>query len=78
MKKLQLLFVAITLLFSVNAKADDTINSSLDLNNPDVRKCLLEATQSEGWTLESLYLDSEKKVVMIFGKENETRVYKSK
>lgn len=78
MKKLQLLFVAITLLFSVNVKANDIINSSLNLYNPDVRKCLLEASKKEGWELKSVYLNANEELVMIFDKDNNTRIYKSK
>ena len=48
MKKLQLLFVAMMLLFAIDVKADDTINSNLNLKNPDVRKCLMEDSKSEG------------------------------
>ena len=73
-----LLFVAMTFLFSVNVKADDIVNSSLNLNNPDVRKSLLEASQSEGWKLETLYLNSKQKVVMVFEKDNNTKMYISK
>jgi len=91
MKKLQLLSVAVMLLFSINmnannvTKTDDTtktddviVNSSLDLYNPDVRKCLLDATNVEGWELQSVYLNSEDKVVMIFDKNDTKKVYMSK
>lgn len=78
MKKLQLLFVAIMLLLSVDVKADDAINSSLNLNNPDVRKCLLEATKTEGWKLAALYINADEKLVMIFEKGNNTKTYLSK
>ncbi len=78
MKKLQLLLVAVTLLLSVNVNADDTINSSLNLNNPDVRKCLLETSKSDGWKLESVYLNSEEKLVYVFSKDKNTKTYKSK
>ena len=78
MKKLQLLFVAITLLLSIDAKADDTINSSLNLNNPDVRKCLIESTKKEGWKLAALYFNKEEKLVIIFEKDNNSKTYISK
>ncbi|WJJ97183.1 hypothetical protein [Algibacter luteus] len=78
MKKLQFLFAAMMLLASVDVKADDTINSSLNLNNPDVRKCLLEATKTEGWKVSSVYTDAENKIVYVFKKDNETKIYKSK
>ena len=58
-KKLQLVLVAITLLISFNVKADTIINSELNLNNPDVRKCIIEASQVEGWKIESIYINSE-------------------
>ena len=50
-KKLQLLLAAIMILLTVNMNADTIINSDLNLYNPDVRKCLLEASKSEGWEL---------------------------
>ncbi|MGB5420087.1 hypothetical protein [Algibacter sp.] len=78
MKKLQLLFVAMMLLISIDVKADDTINSNLDLDNPDVRKCLVEATQSEGWKLAALYFNADEKLVMIFEKDNNSKTYISK
>jgi hypothetical protein len=78
MKKLQLFFAAMMLLISVDVKADDTINSSLNLNNPDVRKCLIEATKNEGWKVSSVYTNTEEKLVFVFKKDNETRTYMSK
>ena len=78
MKKLQLLFVAMMLLFSFGANADTVKNSELNLNNPDVRKCLLDATSSDGWKLESVYSDSKENLVMIFGKDGNKRMYISK
>lgn len=77
MKKLQLLFVAMMLLLSIDAKADDAINANLNLNNPDVRKCLVEATQSEGWELAALYYNADEKLVMIFEKDNNLKTYLS-
>ncbi len=79
MKKLQLLF-AITMLFiSVDMRADDVIvNSSLNLYNPDVRKCLLDASKKEGWELKSVYLNSKKELVMIFDKGDTKKVYKTR
>ncbi|MFI1772758.1 hypothetical protein [Thalassobellus citreus] len=77
-KKLQLLAVAATLLLSFNAKADTIKNSKLNLNNPDVRKCLLEASETDGWKLASVYLNDDNKIVMIFDKDNDTKVYTSK
>lgn len=78
MKKLQLLFVALMLTLSFEAKADDIINTSLNLNNPDVRKCLVESTQNEDWKLTTLYYNADKKLVMIFEKGNDTKTYVSK
>ena len=59
MKKLQLLFVVAMLSLSFGANADTIKNSELNLLNPDVRKCLLDATTNEGWKLESVYTDSK-------------------
>lgn len=78
MKKLQLLFVAMILLLSIDVKADDIVNSSLNLSNPDVRKCLVEATKSEGWKLTAFYYNADEKLVMIFEKGNNTKTYMSK
>lgn len=77
-KKLQLLAVATMLSFSFNAKADTIKNSALNLNNPDVRKCLLEASETDGWKLASVYLNADEKLVMIFDKGNDSREYTSK
>ncbi|MFD2724895.1 hypothetical protein [Hyunsoonleella rubra] len=79
MKKLQLLVVAMLLLFSVDMRADDVIvNSDLNLFNPDVRKCLLEASIKEGWELKSVYMNTKDQLVMVFDKDNSTKVYKTK
>lgn len=78
MKKLQLLLIAMMLLFAIDVKADDTINSNLDLINPDVRKCLLESSKSEGWELTTLYFNADNKLVMIFEKGENSRTYMSK
>ena len=61
-KNFQLLAVAMMLLLTVNVHADTIINSDLNLYNPDVRKCLLEATKQEGWELKSIYMNLEKKL----------------
>ncbi|MEL0651944.1 hypothetical protein V6246_10960 [Algibacter sp. TI.3.09] len=74
MKKLQLLSVAAMLLFSVNINAD-TVKTNLNLFNPDVRKCLIEASESEGWKLEAVYTDEQDKLVMVFEKGTETKTY---
>jgi hypothetical protein len=78
MKKLQLLFVAFMLLLSVNISADVIKINNLNLNNPDVRKCLLEASAQEGWELKSIYSDSDEKLVFVFSKGNDDKVYTSK
>lgn len=78
MKKLQLFLVAAMLLLSIDVKADDTINANLNLNNPDVRKCLLEASKDEGWKLAAFYFNADEKLVMIFEKDNNSKVYMSK
>lgn len=78
MKKLQLLFVAMLFLLSMDVKADDIIvNSDLNLYNPDVRKCLLEASKKEGWELKSVYLNADEKLVMIFDKGKDSKIYKT-
>lgn len=77
-KKLQLLAVAAMLLLSFNAKADTIKNSELNLNNPDVRKCLLDASKTDGWKLASVYLNADEKIVMIFDKGADSKVYTSK
>ncbi|XMO87795.1 hypothetical protein AAFN75_05785 [Algibacter sp. AS12] len=76
--KLQVLFVAIILLVTIDAQANDRINSSFNLNNPDVRKCLIESTQSEGWKMAAIYYDASKKLVMIFEKGEDSKTYVSK
>ncbi|NJX14134.1 hypothetical protein ABI125_01825 [Tamlana crocina] len=79
MKKLQLLSLAFGLLFTIDMKADDVIvNSNLNLYNPDVRKCLLDASKNEGWELKSVYLNDQKELVMVFDKGNNTKIYKTK
>ena len=78
MKKLQLLFVAMMVLFAVDVNADDTTITNLNLNNPDVRKCLMEASKSEGWKLAALYYNADEKLVMIFEKGNNNKTYMSK
>ncbi len=77
-KKLQLLVAAFALLISFNVKADTIVNSELNLKNPDVRKCLIEASQAEGWEVESIYMNSDDKLVYVFSKNNNDRVYISK
>ena len=78
MKKLQLIIAAIALLLSIGVNADTIKNSKLNLNNPDVRKCLLESTKESGWDLASVYLNKDNKLVMIFDKGNDTKIYTSK
>ena len=77
-KTLQLLSVAMMLLLSINVNADTIINSELNLNNPDVRKCLIEASQSEGWKIASVYINADEKLVYIFSKGSNDKVYISK
>ena len=77
-KKLQLLSVATMLLLSVNVSAETIINSELNLNNPDVRKCLIETTKAEGWKITSVYMNSSEKLVYVFSKDNNDKVYISK
>lgn len=78
-KKLQLIVVAMILLLSVKVQADEVIRiNNVNLNNPDVRKCLLEASKSEGWELKSIYTNSDDKLVFIFSKGNNDKVYTSK
>ena len=66
------------LLLSIDVKADDKTYSNLNLSNPDVRKCLIEAAQSEGWKIVALYFNKEEKLVMIFEKDNNSKTYISK
>lgn len=77
-KKLQLACIAMMLLVSMGTNADTIKNSNLNLNNPDVRKCLLEASNDTGWKLASVYLNSENKLVMIFDKGKDTKIYTGK
>ncbi|WP_242092296.1 hypothetical protein [Aestuariivivens sediminicola] len=79
MKTLQSLLVAVLLLLSFNAKADDMIlNTDLNLFNPDVRKCLIESSKEDGWELKSVYLNTKNEIIMIFDRGDETKIYKSK
>ncbi|WP_242083821.1 hypothetical protein [Aestuariivivens sediminis] len=79
MKKLQTLVAAVLLLLSFNVKADDmTLNTNLNLFNPDVRKCLVETSKADGWELKSVYLNTKNEIIMIFDKGEETRIYKSR
>ncbi len=79
MKKLQLLSAVLIFLFTINMQADDIIvNSDLNLFNPDVRKCLLEASEQEGWELKSVYINADDELIMIFDKDNNSRIYKWK
>ena len=79
MKKLQLLLIVMVLMVSVQVNAtDNPINTQFNLNNPDVRKCLLEASESDGWKLLSVYLNADEKIVMIFDKGADSKVYTSK
>jgi len=77
-KKLQLLATATFLLLTVKMSADTIVNSDLNLYNPDVRKCLLDASKSEGWELKSIYMDKGEKLVYIFTKGTDKKVYISK
>lgn len=78
MKKLHVFLAVVMLSFSIGANADTIKNSDLNLNNPDVRKCLLDATKVSGWELASVYLNADNKIVMIFDKGDDTRIYTSK
>ena len=77
-KKLQFFAVAMMLLLTANVSADTIINSDLNLYNPDVRKCLLEASQSEGWELKSIYMNSKEELVYVFSKGNDDKIYLTK
>ena len=78
MKKLQLLSVAVMLLLSVKMNADVIKINNLNLLNPDVRKCLKEASANDGWELKSIYANSDEKLVFVFSKGNDDKVYTSK
>lgn len=77
-KKLQLLAAAFMILLSINVNADTIINTDLVLENPDVRKCLLESSKNEGWELKSIYTNEENKLVFVFSKGNDDKIYISK
>lgn len=73
----RILLASAMILLSVSVNADDIINNDLNLNNPDVRKCLLEASEEDGWKLKSVYMNSNDKLVMVFDKGDTTKIYKS-
>lgn len=73
MKK-TLIFASMMLLLSVSVQATEL---RLNLNNPDVRKCLLDASESEGWELKALYQNTNEELVYVFVKGNEKRTYTS-
>lgn len=73
----RILLASAMILLSVSMNADDIINNDLNLNNPDVRKCLLEASKNDGWKLKSVYMNSNDKLVMVFDKGDTTKIYKS-
>ena len=78
-KKLQLFCLAAGLLLSVKVNANDVKRiNSLNLFNPDVRKCLLESSKNEGWELKSVYMNSESKLVFVFSKGDDDKIYTSK
>lgn len=77
-KTLQSLSVAAMLLLSVNMNADVIKINNLNLLNPDVRKCLKEASAQEGWDLKSIYTNADDKLVFVFSKGNDDKVYTSK
>jgi hypothetical protein len=70
--KIKLLFASMMLLLSVSVSATEL---RLNLNNPDVRKCLLEASEYEGWELKAIYQNANEQLVYVFGKGNETKTY---
>ena len=76
MKKI--LLASAMILLSLSMNAEDIIISDLNLYNPDVRKCLLEASAQDGWELKSVYMNSSDELVMVFDKGNTTKIYKSK
>ncbi|TBN03942.1 hypothetical protein EYD45_07970 [Hyunsoonleella flava] len=75
MKKV--LLASAMILLSISVNAEDIINNDLNLNNPDVRKCLLEASKQDGWELKSVYMNANDKLVMIFDKGDTTKIYNS-
>ncbi|WMI66542.1 hypothetical protein RBH94_05120 [Aestuariibaculum sp. YM273] len=70
MKKL-LLFTGM-LLLTTHVKA---VELNLNLNNPDVRQCLIDSANEEGWELKAKYLDENDKVVLVFKKEDKVVEY---
>ena len=77
-KKIQFLLVALAIFVSTSVKADPIINSTLDLLNPDVRKCLLQSCKADGWELKAVYLNSSEKLVYIFSKDGQDLKYINK
>lgn len=73
--KFKLLLLSIMFFMSLSVTA---LDKELNLENPDVRKCLIQAAASEGWMLSSSEYNQNKKLVMVFKKNNEERVYVSK
>ncbi|PQV49433.1 hypothetical protein CLV33_10363 [Jejuia pallidilutea] len=76
MKKI--LIASAMILLSISVNAEDIINTDLNLYNPDVRKCLLEASKESGWELKSVYTNDKDQLVMVFDKGDTTKIYKSK
>ena len=76
MKKL--LLASAMIFLSIGLNADEIINTELNLYNPDVRKCLLEASEIDGWELKAVYTDANDQLVMVFDKGTTTKIYKSK
>ncbi|MBD0833899.1 hypothetical protein [Aestuariibaculum suncheonense] len=70
MKKV-LLFTGM-LLLTLSAKA---IELNLNLNNPDVRQCLIDSASEAGWELKAKYLDDNDKVVLVFKKDGQIVEY---
>ncbi|MCH4552020.1 MULTISPECIES: hypothetical protein [Aestuariibaculum] len=70
MKKI-LLFTGM-LLLTANVKA---VELNLNLNNPDVRQCLIDSASKDGWELKAKYLDDNDKVVLVFKKEGQVVEY---
>lgn len=79
MKTLQSILAAFVLLISFNVQADNVIlNKNLNLFNPDVRQCLIESSKAEGWELRSVYLNTKSEIIMIFEKDGDKKIYKSR
>lgn len=71
MKKIAILLI---MLISLSAFGKRKLN----LENGDVRKCLIESAEQEGWTVLKPYYNKNGKLVIVVYKGSVTRKYVSK